>query len=119
MKRDLDLMRKLLLALETREEECFASELKIANYDGGRIQYHVRLLAQGGYVVGSDQSTMDGNDFLVESLTFSGHEYLDAVRSPKIWRMTKEAAVKVGGSLSMEAVKPLASAILRQLTEAL
>ena len=38
---------------------------------------------------------MDG--VITDGLSWEGCEFLDTVRSPEVWRRTKEAAGKVGG----------------------
>jgi len=35
--------------------------------------------------------------FGLTGLTWHGHEFLDAIRDPEIWRRTKEGANKAGG----------------------
>ena len=45
-------------------------------------------------------------------LTWAGHDYLDAVRDPKIWHKTKEATDKVG-SWTFEIVKELAKGYIK------
>jgi hypothetical protein len=37
-------------------------------------------------------------DWRAKRLTFQGHEFLDTVRDPEIWRRTKEGASKIGGA---------------------
>jgi hypothetical protein len=37
-------------------------------------------------------------DWKAQRLTFQGHEFLDTIREPEVWRRTKEAAGKVGGA---------------------
>jgi len=39
---------------------------------------------------------MDGS-FLFRRLTMEGHDFLDTVRDPEIWRRTKQGATKAGG----------------------
>jgi Hypothetical protein (DUF2513) len=45
-------------------------------------------------------------------LSWEGHDYLDAVRDPKIWKMTKEATDKVG-SWAFELVKEVAKGLIK------
>ena len=46
-------------------------------------------------------------------LTWAGHDYLDAVRDPKVWQKTKDATEKVG-SWTFEIVKELAKSFVTE-----
>jgi hypothetical protein len=46
-------------------------------------------------------------------LTWSGHEFLDNVRDPEIWRRTKEGADKVGG-FSLEVLGASAKGFIKK-----
>ena len=43
-----------------------------------------------------------------KSLTWEGHEFLDAVRHETVWAKTKEVVKSKGGSVSFEVLKELA-----------
>ena len=50
----------------------------------------------------------------VERLTWEGCEFLDTVRSPEVWRRSKEAAGKVG-SVSISVLAELAKGIAKSM----
>jgi Hypothetical protein (DUF2513) len=114
MKRDMDLVRELLLKLEA---EPLDGDLYSVDPDGfgisdrthEEIAYHMVLLIDGGLLDGErDLSGM----FVARKLTWGGHDFLDSVRDPKIWRMTKEHAKKAGG-FTIEILAGIAKGIIK------
>jgi hypothetical protein len=96
MKRDLDLVRELLLDIEknakgVRADWTFSGE----EHDPSLVLYHVRLLFDAGFVEG--QFIEDAEAYWVDRITWQGHEFIDAVRDAGVWKKTKEAGLKVGG----------------------
>lgn len=106
MKRDMDLIRKVLLEIEDGKKfyEIRSSEVSAAlgiSDEGGlsreeahRWEYNMGLLKDEGYV---DFSLRSGGVWWVEGITWKGHDFLDSVRDPEIWAKTKAGAAKVGG----------------------
>jgi hypothetical protein len=101
MKRDMDLVREILLQIEAAIEPPRMSDLELTKIDEQHVQrvaYHMQMLVDEiGFVRGIDASSMDGPDWINLELTWSGNEFLDAIRDPEVWRRTKEGAKKVGG----------------------
>jgi len=116
MKMDRELLRLLLLEIEKRDEPFVADEIEIEGHDSGRIAHHCSLLDDAGLIVGSESSTLAGPRFLVERLTFAGHEFLEAVRGRSTWRAALDRIDRGGGGFVLSVVKDLAVSILRQRT---
>ena len=97
MKRDMDLIRDLLLFAEA---ECGGSRLPdvyegdFSGYSNEQIYSNVKLIHDRGLIskVLSTSSSLN-----IGELTWDGHDFLDSVRDPEIWRQTKEVAKKSGG----------------------
>ena len=53
-----------------------------------------------------------GGDVAVRNLTSEGHDFLDSVRDPEIWRRTKAGAVKAGG-FTVDILKELAKSLIK------
>ena len=53
------------------------------------------------------------DQYSVERMTSSGHDYLDSVRDPKIWQDIKNGLAKAGGSASLAIVQATAVAVLK------
>jgi hypothetical protein len=87
VKRDLELVRRILLHLEEAEASpsgfgAFADD----GYDSGTIHYHVRLLHDAGLI---EADEIVPGQWWPERMTWSGHEFLDAARNEELWRETK------------------------------
>lgn len=96
MKRDMELMRSLMLAVEASEESALLHIPTIDGYPRAQVAEHVRLAVDAGYMTARDASTYGEVDFIQLRLTWSGHEFLDNIKDPEIWANTKAGAAKVG-----------------------
>jgi hypothetical protein len=87
MKRDMDLMRKMLLAVEASPFGYAPQPLTIEGYTADQIGYHAYLLIDAGLASGSDMTNTasTGPTSRIIKLTWEGHEFLDASRTPMIW----------------------------------
>lgn len=122
MKRDMDLVRQMLLALEAGPGSVSgADKLGIVGRERGELWHHLTILEDAGFV-GRDTITVTrGSAFFGDvserkggyRLTWSGHEFLDSIRDPEVWRKTKEGASRMGGA-SVEFVWQIAKAYGRQ-----
>jgi hypothetical protein len=103
MKRDMDLIRELMLKLETlplRPGDVWllapdTEDIQIGGFDADQIGYHLSLIRDAEFIDTGGIEGMDGIGF--RSLTWSGHDFLDSVRSPDVWDKTKQAASAAGG----------------------
>jgi hypothetical protein len=99
MKRDMDLVRDLLLKIEASEDETSLSDLVSEENEReyAAAVYHLRMLIEEvGLVRGINVSSNDGYDWIDLELTWQGHEFLETVRDPETWRKAKEGANKIG-----------------------
>ena len=110
MQRDLDLIRKILLAAEGFEDEEYP---KLEGYSEQLIDYHLELLDDAGFVELKRLSTLQETYYSIVRLTWDGHEYLDAIRPDDVWDGVQKKLAKVG-SASLPIVKELGEAVLRQ-----
>jgi len=110
MKRDMDLVRKVLLELETKTR---AGEIKIEGYSDAQVGYHCYLIADAGLAVGGDVTPRgsEGPKWQLFHLTWAGHDFLDAAREPSRWEKAKSVVSRIGG-VSMAVLIE----ILKQLT---
>lgn len=117
MRRDMDLVREILLAIEKDEKDPLAwVELELPNRSRKEVAYHVMLMNQAGLVAARDVSTMgdDGFDWRPKSLTWQGHEFLEAARNDTIWRKAVGKMVEVTGGVSLDVLKDLLIAYGKQ-----
>jgi len=114
LKRDMDLIRELMLAIESGKHEFTQSEgLEGTDAEPEVIFYHLRLLNQAGYLAFPSE-TVGGASFEVQGLTWEGHEFIDTIRDPEVWKRTKGAMAKAGG-WTVGLIKDLGTAYLKHI----
>ena len=98
MKRDMDLVRQILLAIE--EAPGFAPTLNIDGYTDEQIGFHVIIMIEANLIHGADV-TGDGDTGpmgIPTRLSWEGHDFLDAARDPSRWQQAKDAIGPIGGA---------------------
>lgn len=123
MKRDLDLVRELLLRLESlpvTSQGIVAvkpngASIGIESYTPQQISYHLSLLKEAGFLDCTENTMSDGT-IAFRGLTWAGHDFLDSVRDPKTWARTKEGALAAGG-FTLDILKDLAKGLIKKQIE--
>ncbi len=115
MRRDLDLIRKLMLRLE---EIPLRSGLRMAisarddrmqfsTHGSDEVAYHLDQIKQSGFV--NDGGIRPASGIGFAGFTPEGHDFIDSVRDVDAWAATKDRASKVG-SFSLGFLTDLAKA---------
>ncbi len=113
MKRDMDLVREILLAIEA-SPTTITGHFTLEGREGPLVDEHVRLLTEAGFLTHSRATYVAGKRMgLGVALTWRGHEFLETIRDPQIWKATKSGAAKVG-SWSLGLMAELAKGAIRQ-----
>ena len=111
MKRDWDVIREVLVEIETTP----SSELGNLTYGVGP-EYpaeraskgeHALLLWKAGFISGIEITTYGGHAILSPELTWQGHELLDTIRSKAVWERIKTTAKEKSIELTFDSVKAL------------
>ena len=115
MRRDLDLIRKMLLAVEEAPTG-FAPDLKFEGHTDAQVGYHAFLLIDAGLAQGADATThgSEGPEAIILNLTWEGHEFAEAARDESRWRKAKSIVAEKGGGITLDVMK----ALLVSLTKA-
>ena len=110
----MELARKLMFHLEARNSMKAQLTFPIDGYDDLQIRYHLLLLAQAKLIDFEPELTKTGRIIRphVLGLNWNGHEFLDSVRSDKIWRKLLKYAKDKGGALPFDVLKALAVKLL-------
>ena len=100
MKRNMDLVRKMLLEVERSDSGYAPQPLKIRGYSDGLVGYHALIMWEAGLVEGVNAASASGGGpgALITRLTWQGHEFLDAARDDARWKKAKSILKKVGGA---------------------
>ena len=120
MKLNVDCIRAVLLEIEKipygqnlRPKTLYSSVETFAEED---INYSIIKLKEAGFI---DAVIVESDDgfifrFLVNDITWDGHQFLNNVREASVWEKAKEKCRKIG-SLSIPILSDAASAILSSL----
>ena len=114
MKRDMELVRAILIELEQCPDQGDCHEIHIPDHTDDEISSHVELMQEAGLVEAIDFSSFDGKCWKPQRLTWDGHEFLDAVRSDTVWAKAKDKVMSTTGTLTLEALKVALSTVVRQ-----
>ena len=115
MRRDLDLIRDIMLRLEEAPREHI--ELIFEDTSPEVLDYHLELLMNSGMIRETSKSqTQDGVQILAPFITMQGHDFLDDVREDSIWVRAKEKAASAAGTASIQVVKHFATEIMKGLS---
>jgi len=120
MKRDMDLVRDILFAIEAKPspDPVWSKDLDIPNHpDSSLRRKHIVMLASAG-LLDCEPTRSKTNpdrmfDVLVFDLSWAGHDYLDTIRDPKVWKKVKAKSVEVGNA-SFEFTIEIAKALAKQ-----
>jgi hypothetical protein len=104
MRRDMDLMRKALLAIETLPPTS-NSELTIAGYDRLVLNEHVGQLFADKYVTAHTAETRSGTFYFSLKLAPKGHELLDSIRDDVVWEKVKALSLQRTGCVTFESIR--------------
>ena len=116
MKRDMDLIREILLQVEARPTVTGIDLVEIPGHEQEEISYHVKLLADAGFLEAHDLRTMarDGFRYAPSALTNAGHDFLDAARNKAVWAKTMEKISAVGESAPLEVTSAVLTMTFRK-----
>lgn len=102
MKRDMELIRLMLLELETDEPSAEVEkqpmELRL---------YNLALMKDAGFIeaeiISDINLTMQAAKIV--RMTWAGHDFLDSTRNPKVWGHVRDSVIKSGVSWSFDILK--------------
>jgi hypothetical protein len=100
MKRDFDLIRKIMTDIESMKPFEQQQSFTYDGFDSATINQHIALLIEAGLVDGKAHETNQRRHVIVEDLTWAGHDFLDAMRDDNIWNKAKEHILKPGASFT-------------------
>jgi hypothetical protein len=115
MKRDMDLVREILLAVEGSDDivniEQFVNEERSLDFVG----YHVKMMEDAGLVYASVQDADDGVYCgMITNLTWEGQDYLASIKDDGVWTKTRKVIKETVGSTTLSLTKSIALKIAEQ-----
>lgn len=115
MKRDLDLIRKIALAIEDLPTGYLLDQLKIEGYTSEQIGYHSYLVVDSGLAEGRDITTSEDSspNWWINNLTSAGHDFADAVRNEKTWNKATGIIKEKAGSATLDILKQVLTSVIK------
>ena len=114
----MDLIRELMLLLDgielppgvVRTMSIYDESLKIDKIKPDIVFRHLKLLCDAGFI--EDEMNESNADLIFRGLTWAGHDFLDSIRDPEIWRKTKDSA-KAAGGFTVELLSDIAKGFVK------
>lgn len=118
MKRNPDLVRKILIYLDEKPDDKMVTELQLEGHDANEVMYHFILMDQAGLIRCEREVSTSTPDRVIRvypfSLTWQGHEFLEASRNETRWNKAKELIKAKSGSMSMDVLKAVLIAMAKE-----
>ena len=124
MKRDMDLIRKLLFYFDEQsiDESQMQREIdwvpEIEGYDEIILKYHLLMMYQAGFIDGDAILANERRIICVIPcyLTWQGHEFLEQVRNDTTWAKVKKQVVTLGVPMTFGVLKSILLQEIKQRT---
>ena len=111
MKRDLDLMRDIMLDLEAMphlNNNIHALFPNRSQEEYEKLSFHVALLSDAGYVkLGMVLMGYNFHNYYIERITDDGHQFIQLIREDTVWNKCKKHCAEFGASLTIEILKSI------------
>lgn len=114
MKRDMELLRSILLEIESTDRLSGAPVI-----EDRAIVGHLLLLSEAGLIDGMEViQAGDGSTSVLIlpflRITSAGHDFLDAIRSDEVWTQTKSRIATAGVGVTLAVITELATAFVKE-----
>ena len=120
MKRDMNLIRELLLRLEESKAELYVSTLRVDGYSDEEIGYNAYLLIDGRLAEGKKSTKINqAADVLpvaqtLTNLTWDGHDFLNSIKNDTVWNNTLNYLKEKSGNVPSNLIPPIAALFAKQ-----
>ena len=112
MKRDMDLIRAILLEVE-KSPSPRGCRIEIPGRTREELYYNAQLMQEAGLI--EAKFLRNSTEFHVLRLKYAGHEFLDAARSDTVWEKAKKMLLSATGTITLEGLKAALPQIVRKL----
>ena len=104
MKRDMNLVREILIWIENQEHGYVNGNPSIESYSEEEIGYHVYLMYQADLVNAADTTSQGDKspNALLLGVTWAGHEFLEAAKDDTIWAKAKNTVLKSSAGIAFD-----------------
>lgn len=116
MKRDMELVRKLVLELENAPSGFAPHDLQFEGYTSEQVNYHSYLIIQAGFAHGSDTTHLgsSGPEAYLSYLTWEGHEFADIAKDETRWKKAIGLIKDKSGSVTIGVLTQLLTGLMKR-----
>jgi hypothetical protein len=115
MKRDMELIRKILLTIESSPPRGGDRSFSTLGYPEDDVTYNIDQAIQAGLLRGQTMETTTSMVCLVDGLTPYGHDFLENAKNQFIWDEVMEDAKKRGiATASIDILKQMLDKAIRK-----
>ena len=117
MKRDMDLVRQILIDLSESNNSLPASAFTTDKWDEKTVGYNMVIMGEAGLIQVTRKGAL-GNPYwyvCAEHITWEGNEFLSAIKLDSVWSKVKKKVAKTVSDAPIEIFKSLAIQALSEL----
>lgn len=118
MRRDLDLVRKILMYYEEKDVDGMDRTIEMEGYSESLINYHLLLMDEAGLLRCERSISSSTPSRVIKvypfSLTWSGHEFLSSAKNEGLWGKAKSLSLDKAGILSFDIMKDLLISLAKE-----
>ncbi len=100
MKRDMTLIREILLKLEAKEDS-HPALLAMNDVPAPQLAYHLQIMTEAGLIQAEDMGELGGGCFLPMGLTWAGQEWLALCQHAGHWQAAMDLMQERESGLSL------------------
>jgi hypothetical protein len=123
MKRDMELVRKIMLQLQASDgAQPDLQPLIDAGYSERQLAEHSLLLVDAGLAEAlvHEQGGLDddGQLIILSRLTWAGHDFIEPAKNDVVWKKATGLVMSQVGGFTLEALKAAVGAVTKELVAA-
>lgn len=113
MKRDMDLVRDILLKAEAAERPLQVESFYALNDSKELVNYHLELLIEHGFLDGALHGSWGSRvvSGTIHCLTWDGQDFLEGMRDQRVWETVKKAIYETVDSTTFDVIKSACSMV--------
>jgi hypothetical protein len=107
MKRDMSLIRKILLWAIEQPQGYLTANPTLDDYSDEQIAYHVWLMQQAGLVYAIERKSfgLSSPHAIISSVTWEGHDFADSAKNDALWKKAVSIVLNEGQSFTFDLLK--------------
>jgi hypothetical protein len=112
VKRDFDLIRKILLYVEENHDGSVMYIRGLENYDNKVLMTHCEILINQKFLEGEVSRVDTGEGiYICKGITYEGYEFLDKIRNTTFWKKIKKYAKEHAIEISFNTINSIFTVI--------